>query len=31
MGVTNYMTVNGEIRSEHRSGEAHSRDFVHDA
>lgn len=26
-----YLTMNGKIRSEHRSGEAHSRDFVHDA
>jgi RHS repeat-associated protein len=31
MAVTNYMTVNGQIRSEHRSGEAKSRDYVHDA
>ena len=29
--TTTYMTVNGKIRSEHRAGEAHSRDFVHDA
>lgn len=27
MAVTNYLSVNGQIRSEHRSGEAHSRDY----
>ncbi|MBX3114162.1 MAG: hypothetical protein KF836_06310 [Fimbriimonadaceae bacterium] len=26
-----YLTVNGQIRSEHRSGETQSRDYMHDA
>ncbi|MBX3107817.1 MAG: hypothetical protein KF743_01420 [Fimbriimonadaceae bacterium] len=31
MGVTNYKTVNGKIRGEKRSGEAHWRDYLTDA
>ena len=30
MGVTVYCTVNGQIRSEHRSGESRSRDYALD-
>jgi|GEM_PF-2862566 len=30
MAVTTYLTVNGKIRSEQRSGESGSRDYVHD-
>lgn len=30
MGVTNYKTVNGQLRGEKRSGKSHSRDYVSD-